>query len=114
MRATQFVRRGLIAFAAVATLSVGFSGVAGAQQPAAFPENSPGAVIDAGDAIVFEAITGYVYDIVYADGARSAILAVGVTGGEHEVVVLFLPEFTGAAIVNPALGNLIAERASGE
>src|SRR5688500_16317326 len=37
MRATQFVRRGLIAFAAVATLSLGFSGVASAQHPAAFP-----------------------------------------------------------------------------
>ena len=33
MRATQFVRRGLVAFAAVATLTLGFSGVASAQSP---------------------------------------------------------------------------------
>ena len=34
MRATQFVRRGLVAFAAVATLTLGLSGVASAQDRA--------------------------------------------------------------------------------
>ena len=45
MRATQFVRRGLIAFATVATLSAGFAGVAGAE-----------AVIDGDDAIVWNPV----------------------------------------------------------
>ena len=48
MRATQFVRRGLIAFAAVATLTLGLAGVASAQ--------SPGAVLVDDDAIVFGAV----------------------------------------------------------
>src|ERR687892_1722597 len=49
MRATQFVRRGLVAFAAVATLTFGLSGVASAQ--------APGAVVDGDDAIVYVPIT---------------------------------------------------------
>ena len=57
MRATQFVRRGLVAFAAVATLTLGLSGVASAQ--------SPGAVVDGDDAIVLVPVPGYVYDIVH-------------------------------------------------
>src|SRR5215213_189274 len=60
MRATQFVRRGLIAFAAVATLSLGLSGVVSAQ--------SPGAVVDGDDAIVYVPVPGYVYDVVHVDG----------------------------------------------
>src|SRR5688572_21378826 len=70
MRATQFVRRSLIAFAAVATLTFGLSGVASAQGPAAFPENAPGALIEAatGGAVVYNPITGYTYDIVRTDG----------------------------------------------
>jgi hypothetical protein len=108
MRATQFVRRGLIAFAAVATLSLGFSGVASAQHPGAFPGTSPGAVIDPNDgaAIVYNPITGYTYDVVHAAGARSAILAVGIPGGDHEVVVQFLPDFERVAIIDPVAGNL--------
>ena len=106
MRATQFVRRGLVAFAAVATLSLGLTGVASAQ--------SPGAVVDPNDnaAIVYAPIPGYAYDVVHADGARAALLAVGVVGAEHEVVVQFLPDFGGAAIVDPVNGNLIAENAA--
>ena len=115
MRATQFVRRGLIAFAAVATLSLGFSGVAGAQQPGAFPGNSPGALVDDDDAIVYVPIPGYTYDIVHADGARSAILAVGILGGDHPVAVEFLGDFDGAAIITPgAIEDIVAERVSGE
>ena len=115
MRATQFVRRSLIAFAAVATLTFGLSGVASAQGPGAFPGNSPGAVIDDDDAIVFVPIPGYTYDIVHTDGARTAVLAVGVTGGENAVVVEFLPAFDGAAIITPgAIEDVVAERVSGE
>ena len=113
MRATQFVRRGMIAFAAVATLSLGFTGVAGAQSGGAFPGNSPGAVVDGDDAIVYVPITGYAYDVVHTNGERTAILAVGITGGLHPVVVQFTPDFDGAAIIDPALGNIIAERAGG-
>jgi hypothetical protein len=40
-----------------------------------------------------------VYNIV---GDDTAVLAVGVTGGLNPVVVKFLPEITGAAIINPA------------
>jgi hypothetical protein len=107
MRATQFVRRGLVAFATVATLTLGFSGVASAQGPAAFPGTSPGAVVSAGAAVVYNPVTGYAYDIVSTDGVPTAILAVGIPGGLHEVVVEFLPEIAGAAIINPAGENII-------
>ena len=69
MRATQFVRRGLIAFATVATLSLGFVGGAGAQ-----------AVIDGDDAIVWNPIPGYDYEVVHTDGERTAVLALGGRG----------------------------------
>src|SRR5919107_2096952 len=72
MRATQFVRRGLIAFAAVATLTLGLSGVAGAE--------GPGALINDDDAFVWLPVLGYAYDIVYVDGAPSAVLATGTPG----------------------------------
>jgi hypothetical protein len=107
MRATQFVRRGLVAFAAVATLTLGLSGVASAQGPAALPGTSPGAVVNAGTAVVYNPVTGYAYDIVSVEGAPSAVLAVGIPGGLHEVVVQFLPEIAGAAIINPAGENII-------
>jgi hypothetical protein len=115
MRATQFVRRSLIAFAAVATLSLSFSGVAGAQGPGAFPGNSPGAVIDNDDAIVFVPIPGFAYDIVHTDGERTAVLAVGLLDSTEPVVVEFLPDFSGAAIITPgAIEDVVAERVSGE
>jgi len=114
MRATQFVRRGLVAFAAVATLTLGLSGVASAQGPGALPSTSPGAGVDGDDAIVYVPITGYAYDVVHVDGERSAILAVGITGGGNPVVVEFLPAFNGAAIITPgAIADVVAERVGG-
>ena len=107
MRATQFVRRGLVAAATFATLSMGLSGVASAQGPAALPGTSPGAVVNLGTAVIYNPITGYAYEIVYVEGAPSAVLATGITGGLHEVVVEFLPEIAGAAIINPAGENII-------
>lgn len=103
MRATQFVRRGLIAFAAVATLSAGFAGGVGAQ--------SPGAVVDGDDAIVWVPVPGYTYEIVHTpDGERSSLLALGITGGVHPVAVQFLPDIDGAAIIDPVGEDVIAHR----
>ncbi|MCA9877166.1 MAG: hypothetical protein KC442_05280 [Thermomicrobiales bacterium] len=99
MRATQFVRRGLIAFAAVATLSAGFVGAAGAQ-----------AVVDGDDAIVWNPIPGYDYEIVHTNGERSSLLAVGGPAAYHPVAVRFLPDFDGAAIMNIVTPDVIAER----
>ncbi len=111
MRATQFVRRGLVAFAAVATLTLGLSGVASAQGPGALPGTSPGAVVDGDDAIVWVPIPGYTYDIVFTEGERTAVLAVGVTGSLFPVVVEFTPDFDGAAIMTPgAIADVVAER----
>ena len=103
MRATQFVRRSLIAIAAVATLTFGLSGVASAQ--------SPGAVIDGDDAIVWVPLPGYAYDIVHTDGERTAVLAVGLLDSTQPVVVEFLGDFDGAAIITPgAIADVVAER----
>jgi hypothetical protein len=103
MRTTQFVRRGLIAFAAVATVSGAFAGVAGAQ--------SPGAVVDGDDAIVWVPIPGYTYDIVHTDGARTAALGISTGGGTYPVVVSFLPDFDGAGVITPGPGaDVIAPR----
>lgn len=99
MRATQFVRRGLIAFATVATLSAGFAGVAGAQ-----------AVIDGDDAIVWNPIPGYDYAPVHTEGERTAIIGVSNGAGTVPVVVRFLPDFDGAAIMNLVMPDVIAER----
>ena len=108
MRATQFVRRGLVAFAAVATLSLGLSGVASAQGPGALPGTSPGAGVDAGDAIVYVPIPGYAYDIVHTDGVPTAVLAVGIPGGVNPVVVEFLPDLGNAAVFTPGpAGDII-------
>ncbi len=105
MRATQFVRRGLVAFAAVATLTLGLSGVASAQ--------SPGAITVDDDAFVFLPVPGYAYDIVFVDGAPSAVLATGVAGGLFPVVVEFQPDIDGAAIITPgAIADVVAERVS--
>jgi hypothetical protein len=104
MRATQFVRRGLVAFAAVATLTLGLSGVASAQ--------SPGAVVDGDDAIVWVPVLGFAYDVVHTPaGERAAVLGVGPNGP----VVEFIPDFSGAAIITPgAIEDIVAERVSGE
>lgn len=99
MRATQFVRRGLIAFATVATLSAGFVGAAGAQ-----------AVIDGDDAIVWGPIPGYDYEVVHTEGERTAILAIGGPAAANPVAVRFLPDFDGAAIMNIVTPDVIAQR----
>lgn len=99
MRATQFVRRGLIAFAAVATLSAGFVGAAGAQ-----------AVVDGDDAIVWNPIPGYTYEVVHTAGERTAILAVGGPAADNVVAVRFTPDFDGAAIMNIVTPDVIAHR----
>jgi hypothetical protein len=113
MRATQFVRRGLVAFAAVATLTLGLSGVANAQG-GAMPGTSPGAIINGDDAFVYAPIPGYAYDIVTVDGAPSAVLAVGIPGGNWPVVVEFQPVIDGAAIITPgAIADVVAERVGG-
>jgi hypothetical protein len=110
MRATQFVRRGLVAFAAVATLTLGLSGVASAQGPG----GSPGAVVDNDDAIVWVPVPGYVYDIVHTNGERTAVLGVGVVGSLHPVVVEFTPDFDGAGVITPGpAADIIAERVGG-
>lgn len=99
MRATQFVRRGLIAFATVATVSAGLAGAASAD-----------AVIDGDDAIVWNPIPGYSYEVIHADGARSSLLALSTGAGDHPVAVRFLPDFDGAAIMNIVTPDVIAER----
>jgi hypothetical protein len=105
MRATQFVRRGLVAFAAVATLTLGLSGVASAQ--------SPGAGTVGDDAFVYIPVPGYAYDIVYVDGAPSSILGVSTGGGFWPVVVEFHPDIDGAAVITPgAIEDIVAERVS--
>jgi hypothetical protein len=105
MRATQFVRRGLVAVAAVATLTFGLSGVASAQ--------SPGAVINDDDAFVYLPVPGYAYDIVYTDGDPTAVLGVGVVGSLWPVVVEFQPDIDGAAVITPgAIADIVAERIS--
>jgi hypothetical protein len=93
----------VVAFATVAMLSVGFAGVAGAQ--------SPGATIDGDDAIVWNPVPGYSYEVVHADGARSSLLGISTGAGTYPVVVSFLPDFDGAAIINPGPAqDVIAER----
>lgn len=99
MRATQFVRRGLIAFATVATVSAGLVGVASAD-----------AVIDGDDAIVWNPIPGYDYQIIHSNGERSSLLAIGGPAAAHPVAVRFLPDFDGAAIMNIVAPDVIAER----
>jgi hypothetical protein len=57
--------------------------------------------------VVYNPVTGYAYDVVVVEGVPSAVLATGITGGLHDVVVEFLPEIAGAAIINPAGENII-------
>jgi hypothetical protein len=86
---------------------MGLTGVASAQ--------SPGATIFDDDAFVFNPVFGYAYDIVTTDGDPTAILAVATPGGTWPVVVEFLPDVDGAAIINPgAIADVVAERVSGE
>jgi hypothetical protein len=105
MRATQFVGRGLIAFATVAALSVGLAGVAGAEGPGAMPGTSPGASTAGGDAIVWVPVPGYSYQVVNTpDGQRSSLLLIGGPAASAPVAVQFLPDIHGAAVYDPT-GN---------
>jgi hypothetical protein len=100
MRATQFVRRGLIAFATVATLSAGFAGMASAQ-----------AVIDGDDAIVWQPVPGYDLQVVHTpDGQRTAVLAIGGPAAANPVAVRFVPDFDGAAVMYLIQPDVIAQR----
>jgi hypothetical protein len=106
MRATQFVRRGLIAFATIATLSAGFAGAANAQIGC----GSAGITED-NDAIVVGAVPGYGCALLNTPGhGETAILAVGLVPSAHEVSVIFVPDVHGAAVINPVGDDVIAER----
>lgn len=95
MRATQFVRRGLIAFAAVATLSLGFAGVAGAQSSGT-ADFTPD-----GDPVVLNPIFGYDYELITTPGVgQTAILGIGLFPGSETVVVRFGPDVAGASVIN--------------
>jgi hypothetical protein len=101
MRATQFVRRGLIAFAAVATLSVGFVGLAKAD--ASIEPN--------GSAVVWNPVPGYSYNVVHAPaGDLAGILAIGGPGANNPVAVRFLPDINGAAVMNLTSPDVVAPR----
>jgi hypothetical protein len=90
MRATQFVRRGLIAFAAVASLSLGFVGVASAQS-----SGNAGFTPD-GDPVVLNPIPGYDYALITTPGyGQTAIIGVGLYPGSEVVVVRFQPDVSG-------------------
>jgi hypothetical protein len=108
MRATQFVRRGLIAFATVATLSAGFAGAAGAQ----YLGSSPGASTAGGDAIVWVPVPAYDYTVVNTpDGNRSSLLLIGGPAAANPVAVQFLPDIHGAAVYDPTgAGTVVAPR----
>ncbi len=101
MRAMQFVRRGIIAFAAVATVSAGLVGAASAQS-----SGSAGFTPD-GVPVVLQDIPGYDYTLISTPGVGStAILGVGLFPGSETVVVQFRPNITGASVINPVEGDV--------
>ena len=103
MRATQIVRRGLIAFAAVASMSLGFVGVASAQS-----SGTAGFTAD-GDPVVLATIPGYNYDLINTPGyGQTAVIGIGLFPGSEVVVVEFTPDICGPTVVNPVAGNLQA------
>lgn len=103
MRATQFVRRGLIAFAAVASLSLGFVGVASAQS-----SGTAGFTAD-GDPVVLAVIPGYDYALVNTPGyGDTAVIGIGLYPGSEVVVVEFTPDVSGPTVINPVTGNVAA------
>ena len=103
MRATQFVRRGLIAFAAVASMSLGFVGVASAQT-----SGTAGFTAD-GDPVVLNPIPGYVYELVNTPGyGDTAVLGIGLFPGSETVVVQFTPDVMGPTVIDPVAGNVAA------
>ena len=99
MRASQFVRRGLVGVAAASLVTIGAAGAAGAQ-----------AVTHDDDALVVNGVAGYDVGMVSTDGVPSSLLLQNNGRGAYDVVVIFLPDFDGAAIVDPLLGETIAER----
>ena len=107
MRATQFVRRGLIAFATVAIVSTGLAGAASAQTIGC---GTAGISVD-NDAIVVGTAPGYLCGLVSTPGhGETAILAVGVVPSAHPVSVIFIPDVNGAAVINPIGDDVRAER----
>ena len=103
MRATQFVRRGLIAFAAVASLSLGFVGVASAQSSGA-----AGFTVD-GDPVVLNPIPGYNYDLINTPGyGQTAVIGVGLYPGSETVVVRFTPDVSGPTVINLTSPDVVA------
>ncbi len=102
MRATQFVRRGLIASAAVATMMGGFAGIAGAEGPAIEPN---------GSAVVWSAVPGYDITPVHTGaGDLAGVIGTSSGGGTYPVVIRFVPDIDGAAVMYLVQPDVIAER----
>ena len=103
MRAAQLVRRGLIAFAAVASMSLGFVGVASAQS-----SGTAGFTVD-GDPVVLAVIPGYDYALVNTPGyGQTAVIGIGLFPGSEAVVVEFTPDVSGPTVINHVTGNVAA------
>ena len=49
-------------------------------------------------------------DVVHTEGERTAVLGIGGPGATNPVVVRFVPDFDGAAIMNIVTPDVIAER----
>jgi hypothetical protein len=106
MRATQFVRRGLIAFATVALFSTGIAAGASANVGCGGAGISPD-----NDAIVVGTAPGYGCAVLSTPGhGEQALLAVGLVPSAHEVAVQFFPDIQGAAVINPIGDDVIAHR----
>jgi hypothetical protein len=109
MRATQFVRRGLIAFAAVATISAGLAGTASAEYGVL--EGGTAGITSDGDAIVANPVPGFTYQVITTPGfGETAILAEGIVPGTPAVAVRFVPDVNGAAVLYLVQPDVIAER----
>jgi hypothetical protein len=105
MRAAQFVRRGLIIFAAVAMLSAGLVGTASAQ----FITDGTAGITAEGDAIVANPVPGFTYEVVYTPGyGETAILAQGLVPGTPAVAIRFIPDICGAAVLYLVQPDVIA------
>ena len=113
MRATQYVRRGLIAFATVALVSTGVAGAVSAQSigGGAIGCSSAG-ISDDGDAIVVGATPGYINCALLSTPGHgeSAIIAIGAADSAFPVAIQFIPDVNGAAVINPIGDDAIAER----
>jgi hypothetical protein len=108
MRATQFVRRGLIAFAAVAVASTGLMGAVSADTPI---QGGTAGITDDGDAVVAIPVPGYTYELINTPGyGDTAILAQGIVPGTPPVVVKFVPDINGAGVLYLVQPDVIASR----